>query len=427
MVIEDGRPLGPAHSFHDTIRNQGRGRFSHWHSGLYFSTSDGSDPRANGRVYELKARVKMSPWIAAVLLAVGALPLLLRYRQLARRVGDPRVESLQRIGAATIPVVAIALLILVCFRLSGGKELFLRPPSIEHTIVDAQLARMREATPQVAFVGDSSCLMGVDAPVLSRSLGARIENFCTIGYVGPAGYAHMVDELSKRLPPTGAIVVMIHGVQLVRDPSWESWAEYVKTEGVSARLPAPFLTASRYLAWHALDPLVFSVLPGTYGRHYGGEHALFRAVQDGDVVDPSDRNMNKPAIVPPFVADPGLAVPVDAPVPENMPNGFRYKPGASFLAATPMLRDALARSGRRAYLVLSPIPGNVEDRTTREQRTQIIGELPGLLGIPPSQVLAMPSTMPPEVSASTTHLAPRGRAIYTTLLAKALAESRVAQ
>ena len=31
----------------------GGGRFSHWGDQLYFSTSDGSDPRGNGRIYEV--------------------------------------------------------------------------------------------------------------------------------------------------------------------------------------------------------------------------------------------------------------------------------------------------------------------------------------------------------------------------------------
>jgi len=51
QLFENGNPLGPAHSLHRDIRSEGRGRFSHWHSNLYFSSSDNSDPRTNGRVY----------------------------------------------------------------------------------------------------------------------------------------------------------------------------------------------------------------------------------------------------------------------------------------------------------------------------------------------------------------------------------------
>src|SRR4051794_35152040 len=48
---ESGISLGPAHADHTRIRSIGRGLFSHWHNYVYFSSSDGSDPRASGRVY----------------------------------------------------------------------------------------------------------------------------------------------------------------------------------------------------------------------------------------------------------------------------------------------------------------------------------------------------------------------------------------
>lgn len=50
-LFEDDREIGPAHANHDAIRALGGGRFSHWHTMLYFSASDGSDPRLNGRTY----------------------------------------------------------------------------------------------------------------------------------------------------------------------------------------------------------------------------------------------------------------------------------------------------------------------------------------------------------------------------------------
>lgn len=54
-IFENGIELNPAHTSHADIRSQGRGRFSHWSNGsfaaLWFSTSDNSDPRTNGRTY----------------------------------------------------------------------------------------------------------------------------------------------------------------------------------------------------------------------------------------------------------------------------------------------------------------------------------------------------------------------------------------
>ena len=50
-VYEDGKPLPRPHANHETIRREGRGAFSHWGALVYFSASDSSDPRVNGRVY----------------------------------------------------------------------------------------------------------------------------------------------------------------------------------------------------------------------------------------------------------------------------------------------------------------------------------------------------------------------------------------
>ena len=52
-LVEDGKPLGPAHAIHALIRSAGRGAYSHWGDTLYLSTSDNSDPNTNRRRYEL--------------------------------------------------------------------------------------------------------------------------------------------------------------------------------------------------------------------------------------------------------------------------------------------------------------------------------------------------------------------------------------
>ena len=80
-LFEDGRELGPRHTQHAWIREQGRGSFSHWGSALYFSSSDNSDPRTNGRRYTVRIIARLpfiAGWawaacfVAAALLAVRA-------------------------------------------------------------------------------------------------------------------------------------------------------------------------------------------------------------------------------------------------------------------------------------------------------------------------------------------------------------------
>lgn len=53
-LLEDGKELPHPRSLHAEIRELGEGRYSDWtESSVYFSTSDSTDPRTNGRKYEL--------------------------------------------------------------------------------------------------------------------------------------------------------------------------------------------------------------------------------------------------------------------------------------------------------------------------------------------------------------------------------------
>jgi hypothetical protein len=99
-LFENGRPLGPAHALHDQIRELGRGRFSHWGRLVYFSSSDDSDPRTNGRKYEIRHDSPPSPlWILALLTALVALE--------SRRLGRG-LAALERVNPAW-PALAIGL------------------------------------------------------------------------------------------------------------------------------------------------------------------------------------------------------------------------------------------------------------------------------------------------------------------------------
>lgn len=61
MLLEDGAPLSLADSLHQEIRDQGGGRYSFWvtpRTTLYFSTSDGSDPRRGERQYAFRTATR---------------------------------------------------------------------------------------------------------------------------------------------------------------------------------------------------------------------------------------------------------------------------------------------------------------------------------------------------------------------------------
>ncbi|NOX99493.1 MAG: transglutaminase domain-containing protein, partial [Verrucomicrobia bacterium] len=59
VLLEDGKPLSTPHAKHSDIGTKGAGRYSHWTKMvLYFSASDNTDPRTNGREYVLLSKQK---------------------------------------------------------------------------------------------------------------------------------------------------------------------------------------------------------------------------------------------------------------------------------------------------------------------------------------------------------------------------------
>jgi hypothetical protein len=81
IVYENGIPLALPNSKPKSIRYDGNGRYSISNGNLYFSSSDNSDPRTNGRKYELEWPHPIPPvleWIAYLFSLFGVIMLLFR-------------------------------------------------------------------------------------------------------------------------------------------------------------------------------------------------------------------------------------------------------------------------------------------------------------------------------------------------------------
>lgn len=105
ILLENGRTLGPAHAMHDTIRTSGGATYSHWGPDLYFSASDCSDPRTNGRRYEAALYPDLASWAGYATLAAATALFLLMTRYLSAhsmfRARMARVTDILRL--ATLP------------------------------------------------------------------------------------------------------------------------------------------------------------------------------------------------------------------------------------------------------------------------------------------------------------------------------------
>ena len=110
-LYENGQPLGPQHSLHADIREKAGGRFSHWDAALIFSTRDGTDPRANGRVYSVRGSTQLRLLLRSLLtigLALADAAFLVFYREQVMRLLRTR-PALFAGAAALVPVLLAAL------------------------------------------------------------------------------------------------------------------------------------------------------------------------------------------------------------------------------------------------------------------------------------------------------------------------------
>jgi len=77
VVYENGIPLASPNALRDAIKESGDGGYSIWDGNLYFSSSDNTDPRNNGRKYELEWPRPIRPPLVAVAYLGGVLGLVL--------------------------------------------------------------------------------------------------------------------------------------------------------------------------------------------------------------------------------------------------------------------------------------------------------------------------------------------------------------
>lgn len=79
IVLEDESALGLGNEPHENIRKLGKGRYSFWLDGVYFSSSDNSSPLENGRQYEVRVPYALPIQWAYLLYGLTVLSLLLLF------------------------------------------------------------------------------------------------------------------------------------------------------------------------------------------------------------------------------------------------------------------------------------------------------------------------------------------------------------
>jgi hypothetical protein len=95
IIYEDGIPLKYPNTPPFAVDRRGKGRYSMEGENLILSSSDNSDPRANGRRYEIYWPIPISPLVRTICYILTAVLLLLLYLHRINQAKEPSMRNFQ--------------------------------------------------------------------------------------------------------------------------------------------------------------------------------------------------------------------------------------------------------------------------------------------------------------------------------------------
>jgi len=322
------------------------------------------------------------------------------------------------------PVVALTSLVLSVANYIYQQGMYQWSRGIETYIVLEQIRRSeRLPAADLAFLGDSSCLMGIHVPTLLRAFpGSGIESFCTIGFVGPDGYGAMLEKMIARGRQPSKLVLVFNPIQYERDLRWNEWVNFIRTNHFEVpsnlTFPAGGLEYIRLL----MERAVYNPLPGGYAVYYGGKDQFISTIwrEHGSAIDPN-RMLDIPSLEAYKATLAGHVF--FKPDPKIKP----FVMNAEFEKALGSLSEMLSKFDRsKVYLVITPVNSLYAQGGPQSFHAEAGERIAALLGIDRSQFLDTPDMMLDIMYAHyPSHLHRWSRIIYTEQLAKALADRGV--
>jgi hypothetical protein len=333
----------------------------------------------------------------------------------------PLTNALQLVARRFVPVAVLTVVILGIANFMHGQSKHQWSRGIETYIVLEQVRRSeRLPASDLAFLGDSSCLFGIHVPTLLHAFpGSNVESFCTIGYVGPDGYAAMLDKMIARGRQPRKLILVFNPIQFARDPRWNEWPGFIRNDrfevASSPAFPAGGLEYIRLL----MERAVYTPLPGAYAIYYGGKDQFISTIwrEHGGAIEPN-RMLDIPSLEAFKATLPGHVL--LKPLPASRP----FVINAEFEKALDSLAVTLSKFGRsNVYLVISPVNSVNAQGGPESFHTEAGQRIAARLGLDQSQFLDTPAVMLDILYAHyPSHLHRWARMIYTEQLAKTLAD-----
>lgn len=333
--------------------------------------------------------------------------------------GAALVRALRLLGTTLLPIAALTGLIwgavYIAFRADPDRARFLKQ-GLAETIIDTQIARVQETgKSRLAFIGDSACLMGIHVPTLQKLLSIdKVESFCSIGHVGPVGYAHMIDRLVDRDAIPERLVIAMHPSAFARQAGWDETTQLVLRDGRRPDATASIGAALDYARGKWMDTVLYKPLWSVYGLYYGSHAGLRNAIrrEHGSTLNPGF------ALQISSLEEFRVDADTRAPAAQSYP----YTPNAAFNSGLEVLARAIEKVGAaRAYLLLTPVPDVFYSAETERTHDEVALDIARRLGIPARNILPQEGYASLWFFTDTAHMNRWGRILYTKALARHLA------
>ena len=241
ILLEDARPLGPAHSSHNDIRLTGAGRFSHWGDWIYFSSSDGSDPRSGRHVYTIESSTALHRLSLVPFIVFDLVILIVLWRQLTALTAWLRALGNRLCIGVSQALVWYAICTGACLGVADfiyGSSAFtpVQPAPVGNLTDRAAWYRGHTADYNLVFLGDSRTYCAMHPELIDPLLNTSSFNLASFANWFPTQLA-LVQDLAPIIPK-GTTVVWSLG-----------WQNFTFSTGIHHVYPIGFRNAVRYLAW----------------------------------------------------------------------------------------------------------------------------------------------------------------------------------
>ncbi len=310
----------------------------------------------------------------------------------------------RRLLPLALGTAAIAALLLTASRLDLLPKPV--PADLDRTILAAKAELASQPLPvDVLLLGDSSCMMNVDAPELSRRLNRRVLNLGTFSHLDLHSHAALLQQtLRTRTLPPAVVVLLMHPASLKRSSSEPAAERFLsaclsgETAGMlsPARYPAESALAGVVVRDRLIQPWVPSILRGDFATAYGSTRGIRRSLlaQAGSLADPSTFD------------------------PAQHQGRYELTPGSGLESASRSFRSAIPPT-ITLRVGLTPFPQSLTSTQHAERSRSLLETWASWLQ-PARTLTNWPAVWPDTRFATATHLNTQGIREFTALLADAL-------